>query len=282
MKQFIGITGTTCVGKSDIAVMLAQKLHCEIISADSMQIYCGMDIGTAKIKPSEMGGVAHYMLDIVQPNQDFSAFDFAERASQLIENAQTPPIVVGGTGFYFDSLLYPPEFGGTDKQLRENLKRQLDVYGLQYLQEKLKESDRDAYNSIDIKNPVRVFRALEIVQSGEKRSEGRGKNREPRFQCKLFVLQLDRTSLVQEVENLVSKFGYCDTSAFSAIGYKEIISYLKGETTLSEAINQIKINTRHYAKRQQTYFKKMNVCRFIDVGKLSKEQVVQEIIQTLQ
>lgn len=263
-----------------------------------MQIYCGMDIGTAKIKPSEMGGVAHYMLDIVQPNQDFSAFDFAERASQLIENAQTPPIVVGGTGFYFDSLLFPPEFGGTDKQLRENLKRQLDVYGLQYLQEKLKESDRDAYNSIDIKNPVRVLRALEIVQSGEKRSEGRGKNREPRFQCKLFVLQLDRTSLydkinervdlmvqqglVQEVENLVSKFGYCDTSAFSAIGYKEIISYLKGETTLSEAINQIKINTRHYAKRQQTYFKKMNVCRFIDVGKLSKEQVVQEIIQTLQ
>lgn len=106
---------------------------------------------------------------------DFSAFDFAERASQLIENAQTPPIVVGGTGFYFDSLLYPPEFGGTDKQLRENLKRQLDVYGLQYLQEKLKESDRDAYNSIDIKNPVRVLRALEIVQSGEKRSEGRGK-----------------------------------------------------------------------------------------------------------
>ena len=158
--------------------------------------------------------------------------------------------------------------------------------------------DRDAYNSIDIKNPVRVLRALEIVQSGEKRSEGRGKNREPRFQCKLFVLQLDRTSLydkinervdlmvrqglVQEVENLVSKFGYCDTSAFSAIGYKEIISYLKGETTLSEAINQIKINTRHYAKRQQTYFKKMNVCKFIDVGKLSKEQVVQEIIQTLQ
>lgn len=243
------------------------------------------------------GGVAHYMLDIVQPNQDFSAFDFAERASQLIENAQTPPIVVGGTGFYFDSLLYPPEFGGTDKQLRENLKRQLDVYGLQYLQEKLKESDRDAYNSIDIKIPYvccvhwKLFKAAKNAVKAEE-------NREPRFQCKLFVLQLDRTSLydkinervdlmvqqglVQEVENLVSKFGYCDTSAFSAIGYKEIISYLKGETTLSEAINQIKINTRHYAKRQQTYFKKMNVCRFIDVGKLSKEQVVQEIIQTLQ
>lgn len=288
MKTVIGITGTTSVGKSAVGVELARIFNSEVISADSMQIYKGMDIGTAKITPREMLGVKHHMIDILEPNENFSSFLYQQQASRLIDGMPNLPIVVGGTGFYFDSLIYPPEFGSVDNDRRAELKRMLDERGLEALTQVLKELDAECYNKIDLNNPKRVLRAIEIAENGEKFSKGIGRIAKPRYDLKLFALERARESLYQqidsrvdemiekglvdEVSRLIDKYGVCDTSAFQAIGYKEIISYLNGDCSLDEAIAKIKLNTRHYAKRQITYFKKMNVVEYIDVeGKNVKE-----------
>lgn len=285
MKTFVGITGTTSVGKSAVAVQLAKLLNTEIISADSMQIYKGMDIGTAKITPAEMDGVTHHMIDVVEPNCNYSSFLYQSDASRIIDDMQSMPIVVGGTGLYFDSLLYPPEFGNVSESRRAELLKILDENGIGYLQDLLKNIDAETYDMIDVQNPKRLIRAIEIAESGAKRANGKGKNN-PKYQLILFVLQRNRQDLyeqidkrvdemvakglVDEVKELVAKCGICNTPAFAAIGYKEIIEYLQGTVTLNEAIDKVKLNTRHYAKRQITYYKKMNVAEFIDVdGKTS-------------
>lgn len=297
MKTIVGITGTTSVGKSAVAVHLAQLMHTEVISADSMQIYKGMDIGTAKITTVEMRGIKHHMLDIVEPNVNFSSFLYQEQASKIIDNNNFTPIVVGGTGFYFDSLLYPPEFGECDAQRKKELRNLLEKEGLQYLQEMLLSIDSESYNSIDICNPKRVLRAIEIAESGVKKSQGNKRNIEPRYNCKLFILQRDRNSLyaqmdsrvdkmieqglVCEVEDLVAKYGICNTSAFSAIGYKEIIEYLQGRISFEDAVEKIKLNTRHYAKRQMTYFKRMNVMKYIDVDNRGTADIAYQIFNCI-
>ncbi len=297
MKKVVGITGTTCVGKSAVAVELAKLLQTEIVSADSMQIYKGMDIGTAKITVDEMDGVKHHLLDVALPCDDFSSFEYGTLASAVIDKMQTVPIVVGGTGFYFDSLVYPPEFGAGDKLRRQELKQRLDECGLAALQEDLRKLDYESYQTIDLQNPVRVMRAIEIAENGGKRSEGVGKVN-PMYDLQLYVLQRDRkelyelidervdkmiaNGLVGEVRALIRQYGNCNTSAFSAIGYKEIVEHLNGEISLEEAIEKIKINTRHYAKRQQTYFKKMNVRKYIDVEGLTSAQIAEVIAKDLQ
>lgn len=292
MKTIVGITGTTSVGKSRVAVNLAKHLDTEIISADSMQIYKGMDIGTAKISINEMAGVTHHMIDVVEPNCNYSSFLYQRDASKIIDSMQSTPIVVGGTGFYFDSLLYPPEFGSADENKRAELHRILDNEGLTPLQEQLKNLDSQTYSTIDLRNPQRLIRAIEIAQGGKKKSHGKGKIK-PKYDMKLFVLQRNRlqlyqhidkrvdemvqNGLVDEVKKLVDTYGACDTTAFSAIGYKEIIDYLRGNTTLKDAIDKIKLNTRHYAKRQITYFKKMNVTEFVDVDGKTTEEIAEYI-----
>lgn len=281
MKTIVGITGTTSVGKSAVGVALAQMLGGEVVSADSMQIYKGMDIGTAKITFDEMCGIRHHMLDVIEPNQNYSSFLYQQQASQIIDNMTAIPIIVGGTGFYFDSLIFPPEFGCVDNDRRNELKRLYEEQGLEPLRCLLRDLDVDAYNRIDLNNPKRVLRAVEIAQSGDKRSQGTRRNADPRYDLKLFVLERSRDSLysqidmrvdkmiamglIEEVRALVDKYGICDTTAFQAIGYKEIIEHLNGTITLDEAIAKIKLNTRHYAKRQITYFKKMNAVAHIDV-----------------
>lgn len=296
MKTIIGLSGTTSVGKSAVAVELAKLLNTEVISADSMQIYKGMDIGTAKITSSEMQGVKHHMLDVVEPDCNYSSFLYQQEASAIIDAMSTIPIVVGGTGFYFDCLLYPPEFGAYEERRRAELKSVLAEQGLDALIERLRMLDADTCNSIDLRNAKRVIRAIEIAEYGQSRSNGRGKREEPKYDCKMFILQRDRQSLydkidkrvdemiekglVDEVKQLVREYGKCDTSAFSAIGYKEIIEYLDGTATLDAAIEKIKLNTRHYAKRQITYFKKMNATH-IDVDDLTISQTVNIIINSL-
>ncbi|MCH5156904.1 MAG: tRNA (adenosine(37)-N6)-dimethylallyltransferase MiaA [Clostridiales bacterium] len=287
MKTFVGITGTTSVGKSAVAINLAKILKTEIISADSMQIYKGMNIGTAKVTLEEMQGITHHMLDIVEPNCNYSSFLYQQDVSSIIAQMTNVPIVVGGTGFYFDSLLCPPEFGDSTTDKKKELQDILATQGLSELQQMLKQIDERTYNEIDICNPKRVLRALEIAYSGTLRSQGKGKSN-PRYNMILYVLQRNRQDLydqidnrvdcmieqglVNEVQNLIDKYGYCDTSAFSAIGYKEIIEYLQGKISLNDAIDKIKLNTRHYAKRQITYYKKMDVEEVIDVdGKTSEE-----------
>lgn len=297
MKTFVGITGTTSVGKSAVAVRLAELMNTKVISADSMQIYKGMDIGTAKIQPDETHGIKHHMIDIIEPNCNFSSYLYQRDASKIINQLNSVPIVVGGTGFYFDSLLYPPEFGNSTPELREELQQILDNDGLDTLCEILKKLDVQTYNEIDLNNPKRVMRAIEIAQSGKPKSLGVGR-KSPQYNMILFVLQRDRQELyaqidsrvddmierglVEEVRNLVNKYGYCDTSAFSAIGYKEIIDYLKNNISLQDAIDRIKINTRHYAKRQITYYKKMNVTEVIDVDGKNSAEISSYIYNKLQ
>lgn len=296
MKSFVGITGTTCVGKSAVAVELAKILQCEVVSADSMQIYVGMDIGTAKISEAEMDGVKHHMLDVIEPNCDFSSFEYAEMVGEIIQNLPKAPILVGGTGFYFDSLVYPPEFCGGNKQRRLELQQLLAENGLDYMVDYLRKLDEESCQIIDVKNPVRVIRAIEIAESGQKLSQGSTKSK-PQYDAKIFVLERDRQSLYQmidervdkmvqgglvdEVKGLVEKYGICQNSAFQAIGYKEIIQYLCGNCSLEEAIDFIKINTRHYAKRQISYFKRMNIAKFINVEGKTSKQIAQEISNCL-
>lgn len=145
MKTIIGIIGTTSVGKSAVAVRLAQLLNTEIISADSMQIYKGMDIGTAKITTEQMCGVKHHMLDIIEPNTNFSAFLYQEQASKIIDRMPSVPIVVGGTGMYFDSLLFPPEFKEISADRKVELRAMLEQNGLEYMQQMLKLLDSESY-----------------------------------------------------------------------------------------------------------------------------------------
>ena len=292
MKTIVGITGTTSVGKSEVAVNLAKLMGSEIISADSMQIYKGMNVGTAKITAEQMQGVTHYMLDIVEPNCNYSSFLYQQDAAKIIDSLQCVPIVVGGTGFYFDSLLYPPEFGSVSESRRKELQQILQNDGIQSLQNLLKQLDADTFDKIDVNNPKRVLRAIEIAESGAKMAHGVGKT-VPNYNLVLFVLQRDRDKLyaqidrrvdkmfeeglVEEVRALTQKYGFVDTPAFAAIGYKEVVEYLKGNCSLEEAVAQVKINTRHYAKRQITYFKKMNVTEFISVDGESTDAIAEHI-----
>lgn len=296
MKSFVGIVGTTCVGKSKVAVELAKKLQTAVISADSMQIYKGMNIGTAKITKEEMQGVRHFMLDIVEPCEDFSSFLYAEQVAKIIEEMPTIPVVAGGTGFYIDSLLYPPQFGTGSKQRRFELQELLERDGIDALCDILRDLDKDSFENIDRRNPVRVIRAIEIAEGGEKRF-GDGKKREPRFDCRLFILQRDRQKLYEEIDErvdkmvadglldevkrLLSKYGKCDTSAFAAIGYKEMIDYFEGKCGFDEAVAAIKLNTRHYAKRQISYFKRMNVFEYIDVDGKDSREIAEEIYKNI-
>ena len=296
MKTFVGITGTTSVGKSAVAVRLAQLLNTEVISADSMQIYKGMDIGTAKIRSDEMHGIKHHMIDVVEPNCNYSSYQYQRDVSSIIDQMSSIPLVVGGTGFYFDSLLYPPEFGNSTPERREELQNIIDNEGLDALCQMLKSLDEQTYAQIDLYNPKRVIRAIEIAESGKLKSHGAGKNN-PRYNMILFVLERDRNQLyeqidrradrmieqglVDEVQKLVDKYGYCNTSAFSAIGYKEIIEYLQDKISLQQAIDKIKINTRHYAKRQITYYKKMNVTETINVDDKNCDEIASHIYKMI-
>lgn len=297
MKTVLGITGTTSVGKSATAVELAKLLNTAVISADSMQIYRGMNVGTAKITPSEMKGVAHYMLDIAEPCDEFSSFLYSRQAAEIIDSMTTTPIVVGGTGFYFDSLVYPPEFGEGDPARRKELLEIYEREGIEPLRQILSELDGDAYAQIDNFNYKRVIRAIEIAEKGE--SVTRGSNRQnPRYNLILYVIQRDReglyakidervdkmvqNGLVEEVKGLIDKYGYCKTSAFEAIGYKEIIEYLKGNCTLEQAVCQIKTNTRRYAKRQISYYKRMNAVEYIDADGKTPLQIANYIYEKVQ
>ncbi len=282
MRPILGITGATGVGKSEVAVNAAKLLGSEVISADSMQIYKYMNIGTAKLPPSRMKGIVHRMIDIVEPDEEYSAYMYQKQVSEILSVTESVPIVAGGTGFYFDSLLYPPEFGdGGNSQVRAELKELLDKKGPDALLSVLYEHDPATYESIDKKNLKRVLRATEIALSGEKKSQGRGYGRPPRYRMALFLLQRERNLLYRavdervdkmiadglrgEAEFLLEKYGRAETSAFQAIGYKEMFDCIQGLWNEKEAAENIKRNTRHYCKRQITYFKRLPVCAAIDV-----------------
>lgn len=279
-KPLIILTGPTAVGKTKLSISLAKAIGGEIISADSMQVYKGMDIGSAKIKKEEMEGVPHYLIDVLEPQEEFHVVRFQQMAKAAMETIYANghiPIVVGGTGFYIQALLYDIDFteNEEDHAYRQELEALAKEQGAAYLHNMLQQVDEVSANEIHANNIKRVIRALEFYkQTGTRISEHNAREREkesPYAFC-YFVLNDDRAKLyaridqridemvneglVSEVQKLKEQGATRDMVSMQGLGYKEILDYLDGRTSLEEAIYILKRDTRHFAKRQLTWFKR--------------------------
>ncbi len=280
MIDLIIIAGPTGVGKTDISIELAKKLNGEIISADSMQIYKYMDIGSAKILKEEMKGVTHHLIDIIEPDAPYSVASFkkdAENAIKDINSRGKYPILVGGTGLYINSLIYNYEFSKTYKDIdyRNELENIAKEKGKEFVHEMLKEIDIDSYNRLFPNDLKRVIRALEVHKLTGKTVGQLNESQhiyDIPYNINYFVLNMDRhklydrinkrvdvmveKGLINEVEKL-KELGYnSNMQSMKGIGYKEILSYLDGKLSFEEAIDKVKQGSRNYAKRQLTWFRK--------------------------
>ncbi|MDF2588295.1 MAG: miaA [Anaerocolumna sp.] len=279
-KPLIILTGPTAVGKTELSIKLAQEINGEIISADSMQVYQYMDIGTAKIKPDEMGGIKHYLIDELHPSEDFNVVKFQELTLKYMDEIYQKgkiPIIVGGTGFYIQSVLYEIDFkeNGEDNSFRKQLEELAIEKGNSFLHEQLEKVDKESALAIHPNNVKKVIRALEYYeQTGSKISEHNMEQRENQspYNFCYFVLNNEREilyerinkrvdlmleqGLVNEVKHLLDMGCTKDMVSMQGLGYKEIVAYLDGEITLEEAIYILKRDTRHFAKRQLTWFKR--------------------------
>lgn len=290
------IGGPTASGKSKLAVELAKKVNGEIISADSMQIYKEMNIGTAKVNKEEMQGVQHYLVDFVSPDERYSVSNFKKDAEksieEILEKGKTP-IVVGGTGLYIDSLIYGIEFQNeeVDLEYREKLNKIADEKGLESLYKKAQEIDPEAMKKISINDRKRIIRVLEIYhKTGKTKTEQELQSRknEVKYEYKVFAITMDREKLyeriekridfmieqglIEEVKQILEKYHTFPT-AMQGLGYKEVVEYLEGSCTKEEMIEKIKKETRHYAKRQLTWFRKNKETIWLDGEKSTDENV---------
>ncbi len=292
-NPLIILTGPTAAGKTKLSIALAKAIGGEIISADSMQVYRHMDIGSAKIQPDEMQGIRHYLVDILEPTEEFNIVLFQKYAKQAIEEIYAKgkiPILVGGTGFYIQSVLYDIDFqeSGEDTTLRAELEQLAREKGADFLHEMLRRCDPRAAQEIHANNIKRVIRALEYHrQTGARISDHNAAEREknPAYDARYFVLTDQRqrlyqniekrvdkmvdAGLVEEVKRLVEMGCRRDSTAMQGLGYKEIISYLAGDIPLEEAIYTIKRDTRHFAKRQLTWFRRERGVIWIEKDKFA-------------
>ncbi len=274
------LSGPTATGKTDLSVLFAMQHDLEIISADSAQVYKGMDIGSAKIRPEEKKGIPHHLIDVCDISEDYSAFrfkDMAEKAIAGIYERGKIPLVVGGTGFYIQALLKGVNFDddGPDEEYRNALQITAEEKGSSFLHDMLKEVDPESADKIPEGNIKRVIRALEYHHlTGRKISEHNEKEsrRDSVYNAAYFVLTDKRELMYERIDKRVDKMideglegevrslleNGADpaSTAMQAIGYKEMIPYIKGEYSLDEAIYQIKLRTRHFAKRQVTWYKR--------------------------
>ena len=279
-KPLVVLTGPTAVGKTKASIELAKAIGGEIISADSMQVYKYMDIGSAKIRQEEMDGVRHYMIDEFEPEEEFHVVKFVEKAKEYLEQIYSEgkiPIIVGGTGFYIQALLYDIDFTEQecDEKYRKELEQLAEEKGAEYLHEMLRQVDPASAEAIHANNRKRVIRALEFYHlSGKRISEHNETERkkESPYQFAYFVLTDDRAhlyeridrrvdlmieqGLVEEVKKLKSMGYHKEMVSMQGLGYKEILAYLDGEMTLEEAVYIVKRETRHFAKRQLTWFRR--------------------------
>lgn len=281
------LTGPTAVGKTDLSIKLAKDMNAEIISADSMQIYKYMDIGSAKVTEEEMQGVKHYLIDEVKPDYPFSVSEFQQRAKKYIyeiNQKRKTVLVTGGTGLYLNSLIYNMDFAKSDanNELRDKLQNQLAEKGIDYMHDRLKSLDEEAANRIHKNNTKRVIRALEVCLSGKKMNDFSSdlkfneeyepiiivlnRNREHLYErINMRVDIMLKNGLVEEVKKLLSMGFTKDMISMQGIGYKEILKYLDGEYTYEEAIEIIKRDSRRYAKRQITWFKRYETAKWFDL-----------------
>ncbi len=306
-KPLIVLTGPTAVGKTELSIKLAGAIGGEIISADSMQVYKYMDIGTAKISTAEMGQIPHYLIDILEPEEEFNVVKFKEYAGKCMEEIYAKgkiPIIVGGTGFYIQAVLYGIDFkeNGEDTAYRQQLEVLYKKEGSEYLHAKLAQIDPSSALAIHPNNVKRVIRALEYYdQTGSRISEHneeQRKNESPYNFCYI-VLNNDRevlyerinrrvdlmmeAGLVQEVKQLLERGLSGDMVSMQGLGYKEIVRYLIGECSLEEAVYTIKRDTRHFAKRQLTWFKREKEVTWIQKNDFDNEEskILKAILEEL-
>lgn len=277
--KVIVICGPTASGKTALSIELAKKINGEIISSDSMQIYKYMDIGTAKPSKEEMQGIKHHLLDFVEPNQRYSVAEFKKDAESAIEEILAKgktPIIVGGTGLYVDSLIYGIEYQDIelDEKYRQELEDRASKEGLEKLYEEAQKIDPQAMEKISENDKKRILRVLEIYKAtGKNKTEQEIESRKNgvKYDYKVFAINWDREALyerinkrvdmmieqglIQEVEQLLKKYNEFPT-AMQGLGYKEVVEYLQGITSKEEMIEKLKMETRRYAKRQITWFKK--------------------------
>ena len=286
--KILCVVGPTASGKTDYAVELALKCGGEVVSCDSMQIYKHMDIGTAKPTADEMKGVKHHMIDIIEPNESFSVERFSEMARECIDDILLRgkmPVLCGGTGLYFDSTINNINFiqMDTDEEYRKYLESAAKEFGNEYVYKILKRVDEESAESIHPNNLKRVIRALEIYKTtGKKKSElDKEQLSEPLYEPEITGLMRDREvlydrinkrvdimmekGLVEEVSELIKMGIDTEATSMQAIGYKEIIEYLDGKTSLSDAVDKIKRESRRYAKRQLTWFKRNEKIHWINI-----------------
>ncbi|WP_166241613.1 tRNA (adenosine(37)-N6)-dimethylallyltransferase MiaA [Paenibacillus turpanensis] len=298
------LVGPTAVGKTALSISLAKQWNAEIISGDSMQVYRGMDIGTAKISPQEMQGVPHHLIDIHSPDEPYSAAEFQSGAEQLIADITARgklPFIVGGTGLYIESVCYGYQF--TDVQQDETYRAEMndlaDAFGTERLHELLLEADPNAAGRIHPNDRKRLIRALEVIrQTGKPLSkQDEKKNKESPYNLCLLCLTMDRAQLyarietridqmvqlglLEEVRNLLQSGYSSELPSMQGLGYKEIAAYLEGNVTLPDAVALLKRNTRRFAKRQLSWFRHMGDMHWIDVTPPSSEEERLDQINTI-
>ena len=285
--KVIVICGPTASGKTSLSIELAKRIKGEIISCDSMQIYKDMTIGTAKPTVEEMDGIPHHLIDFVLPSERYSVADFKKAATQKIEEILSRnkiPIIVGGTGLYVDALVYNIEYLEleTDLKYRQELENLIEQKGLEELYEKAKQIDEQAMQSISKNDKKRIMRVLEIYhQTGKTKTQLEAESRltPPPYDYIVFAITMDREKLyerinrrvdimieqglIEEVQSLVNKYKEFPT-AMQGLGYKEVVEYIEGKTTKEDMIEKLKRETRRYAKRQLTWFRKNKQTIWID------------------
>lgn len=307
-KPLIIIAGPTASGKTKLSVALAQKINGEIISADSMQVYKGMDIGTAKVKEEEMGGIKHHLISILDPGDGFNIHSFqklAKNAIQEIESRGKIPILVGGTGFYIQSVLYNISFDESESNLeiRKNLEKCLEEKGNLFLHSLLKDIDTPSYENIHPNNVKRVIRALEYYQvMGRPISEHNEeeRNKQSPYDFLFYVLTMNRDllyerinqrveemfeqGLLDEVKELVKKGYTKELVSMQGLGYKEIIDYFEGKYSLEEAKYILKRDTRHFAKRQLTWFRREKDAIWLPIDQFhfNNENILSKMIKDIE
>lgn len=307
MKPLIILTGPTAVGKTALSIQLARAVGGEIISADSMQVYRHMDIGSAKVTREEMDGVPHYLIDILEPTEEFNVAVFKELASEAVREIYSHgniPIVAGGTGFYIQAILYDIDFTqeGEEREIREELERLAEERGAAFLHDLLKEIDPEAAQEIHANNRKRVIRAIEFYRkTGERISEHNKRERQKKspYDFLYFVLTDDRkrlyeridrrvdgmieAGLVDEVKRLKAMGCTKDMVSMQGLGYKEILDYLQENLSLDEAVEIIKRDTRHFAKRQITWFKRERDVRWLNLEEFGRDRdkVLEKMLQDI-
>ena len=288
MQKVVVICGPTASGKTALSIELAKRINGEIVSADSMQIYDEMNIGTAKPDQEEMQGIKHYLIGNIKPTNRYSVSEFKKDAISAIKeivSKEKMPIVVGGTGLYVNSLVYGIDYPEiqTNLEYRKELEKIVEEKGLQYLFEKAVEIDKEAMKNISPNDKKRILRVLEIYkETGKTKTELERESRKNGipYDYKIFAINMPREilydrinrrvdimiekGLIDEVSSLYEKYGESMLTSMQAIGYKEVVEFLKGNCTKEEMIEKIKMETRRYAKRQLTWFRKIENIQWLD------------------